>query len=69
MWDVLKEISLGSDIIQENKLSIACNKFEEFKIKSRETIAQMKNRFTEVLIEIDMIDKNKYSQQEKNLKV
>ena len=53
----------------ENKLSVACSKFEEFKMQPMETIDQLKNRFTMITLEIAALKKDKYTQRELNLKV
>lgn len=54
--------------MRENKLSMACNKFDEFKMFSEESVEAMMIRFTKIL-EVVAIYKNKFKQQEKNLKV
>lgn len=53
----------------ENKLSIACSKFDNFKILPRETIEKMKNQFIEITLEIASVKPKKYTQHELNLKV
>lgn len=69
MWDTLKAFILGSKEMKKNKLYIACNKFDDFKMLPRETIEGMKICFTKIFLEIDAIKLNKYTQHEKNLKV
>ncbi|KAK4484277.1 hypothetical protein RD792_011505 [Penstemon davidsonii] len=49
MWDKVRDMSEGNDAIKEHNLSIALEKFENFKMKSGETIDQMDSRFTKVL--------------------
>lgn len=55
--------------MRENKLSNACNKLDDFKMKHKETIEQMKNHFIEILLEINAIRPDKYTQSELNRKV
>lgn len=38
MWDTLKTVSQGSEEMMENKLSMACNKLDDFKMLHGETI-------------------------------
>lgn len=69
MWDTLKAPSLESEEMMENKFSMVCNKFDEFKMQPGETIDHMKTWFLEITIEISTLKKYKYTQREMNLKV
>lgn len=69
MWDTLKSLSIGSEESQENKLSMACNNFNEFKMLPGETVEQMRDRFMKITLEIAAIKKDKFTQRELNLKV
>lgn len=53
----------------ENKLSFACNKFDDFKTQAGQSIEKMKNDFFEIILEIAAIKNDKYTQRELNLKV
>lgn len=69
MWDTLKAISQGTEEMLENKLSMACNKLNDFKMLQGETIEHMKNRFIDITLEITAIKADKYNQCELNQKV
>lgn len=69
MWDTLKATSQGSEEMLENKLSIACNKLDNFKMLHKESIEQMKNMYIEITLEINAIKPDKYKQRELNQKV
>ncbi|KAL8473337.1 hypothetical protein ACS0TY_030241 [Phlomoides rotata] len=58
----------GTDQIKENKLMIAVQKFENFKMKPGETLEKFDSRFIEILNEMESLGKD-YSQREKNLKI
>ncbi|KAK4482055.1 hypothetical protein RD792_011599 [Penstemon davidsonii] len=49
MWDKVCELSEGNDAIKEHQLSVALEEFENFKMKSGETIDQMDTRFAKTL--------------------
>ncbi|KAL8456771.1 hypothetical protein ACS0TY_034860 [Phlomoides rotata] len=68
IWEKLEMMCEGTDQIKENKLMIAVQKFENFKMKPGETLEKFDSRFTEILNEMESLDKH-YSQREKNLKV
>ncbi|XP_031124300.1 uncharacterized protein LOC116027010 [Ipomoea triloba] len=52
VWEVLIKIGEGDEQEKENKLTIALKKFEDFKMQSGETIADMEARFIKILGEI-----------------
>lgn len=58
----------GTDQIKKNKLTIAMQKFQNFKIKSNEILDQLDARFTNIINELSFLGK-KYSQREMSLKV
>ncbi|KAL8536698.1 hypothetical protein ACS0TY_012042 [Phlomoides rotata] len=68
IWEKLEMMCEGTDQIKENKLMIAVQKFENFKMKPGETLEKFDSRFTKILNEMESLDKH-YSQREKNLKV
>lgn len=45
MWDTVKSLSEVSEEIKESKLSIACNKFDDFTMLHSETIEMIKKSF------------------------
>ncbi|KAL6586411.1 hypothetical protein OROMI_001399 [Orobanche minor] len=58
----------GTELIKENKLTIATQKFDNFKMKSGESIDQVDARFTEIMNEINSLGKT-YGNREMALKV
>ncbi|XP_057770967.1 uncharacterized protein LOC130990756 [Salvia miltiorrhiza] len=51
MWDTLEGMCIGSEEINENKLSIACQKFDSFLMLKNESIDEMELRFNHILNE------------------
>ncbi|KAK4477912.1 hypothetical protein RD792_017177, partial [Penstemon davidsonii] len=68
MWNKVCELSEGNDAIKEHKLSAALEEFENFKMKSGETIDQMDTRFTRTLNEVLRLGKE-FSKKEITMKV
>ncbi|KAK4483979.1 hypothetical protein RD792_011191 [Penstemon davidsonii] len=68
MWDKVCELREGNDAIKEHQLSVTLEKFENFKMKSGETIEQMDTRFTKILNEVLRLSK-KFSDKEITMKV
>lgn len=68
MWDALKAISQGLEEMIENKLAMACNKLDDFKMLHEESIEQMINWFVEITLEIASINADKYTLRELNQK-
>ncbi|KAL8528794.1 hypothetical protein ACS0TY_006308 [Phlomoides rotata] len=68
IWEKLEMICEGTDQIKENKLMIDVQKFENFKMKSGESLEKFDLRYTEILNEMESLGKD-YSLKEKNLKV
>ncbi|XP_057788401.1 uncharacterized protein LOC131005421 [Salvia miltiorrhiza] len=69
MWDILERLCIGSEEIKENKLSIACQKFDSFLMIKNESVEEMKYRFNQILNEVQSISKDKYTQREINLMI
>ena len=57
IWDKLATICEGSTKIKENKLSIAMQRFENFKMMPNETLDQLDARFTSLITELASLDK------------
>ncbi|GAB2280388.1 ATP-dependent Clp protease ATP-binding subunit ClpA cd4b, chloroplastic [Dionaea muscipula] len=55
--DKLILICEGTEDIKENKLSVAIQKFEEFKMKSGESVDKMESKFTAIHNELTMLNK------------
>ena len=68
IWDKLTMICEGTDQIRENKLNLAVQKFENFKMKDGETIDEMDARFTNIINELSTLGKD-YSTGEIALKI
>lgn len=68
IWDKLAELCEGSDAIKANKLTVAIQKFETFKMKESESIDQIDCRFTVILDKLTILGKT-YTQQEICLKI
>ncbi|KAL6585833.1 hypothetical protein OROMI_002477 [Orobanche minor] len=68
IWDTLALMCEGTELIKENKLTIATQKFDNFKMKSGESIDQVDARFTEIMNEINSLGKT-YGNREMALKV
>ncbi|KAL6494193.1 hypothetical protein OROGR_030993 [Orobanche gracilis] len=68
IWDTLALMCEGTKLIKENKLSIATPKFDNFKMKSGESIDQVDARFIESVNEINSLGKS-YGNMEMALKV
>ncbi|XP_057778091.1 uncharacterized protein LOC130996840 [Salvia miltiorrhiza] len=69
MWDILERMCVGSEEIKENKLSIACQKFDSFLMLKNESVKEMELRFNQILNKVQSISKDKYTQREINLKI
>ncbi|XP_057770892.1 uncharacterized protein LOC130990684 [Salvia miltiorrhiza] len=69
MWETLKRVCVGSEEILENKLSIACQKFDSFKMLKNESVDEMEYKFNQLLNKIQSMSKDKYNQRDINLKV
>ncbi|KAK4493471.1 hypothetical protein RD792_006033 [Penstemon davidsonii] len=68
MWDKVRDMSEGNEAIKEHNLSVAMEKFENFKMKPGETIEQMSSRFTKVLNNVLKLGKT-FTDKEITLKV
>ncbi|KAL6552551.1 hypothetical protein OROHE_007915 [Orobanche hederae] len=68
IWDTLAIMCEGTELIKENKLTIATQKFDNFKMKTGETVDQVDARFTEIINEINSLGKT-YGNREMGLKV
>ncbi|KAL6534145.1 hypothetical protein OROHE_013070 [Orobanche hederae] len=68
IWDTLAVMCEGTELIKENKLTIATQKFDNFKMKTGESIDQVDARFTEIVNEINSLGKT-YGNREMALKV
>ncbi|KAL6563479.1 hypothetical protein OROGR_002438 [Orobanche gracilis] len=68
IWDTSAIMCEGTELIKENKLSIATQKFDNFKMKTGESIDQVDTRFTEIVNEINYLGKT-YGNREMALKV
>ncbi|XP_057803501.1 uncharacterized protein LOC131018811 [Salvia miltiorrhiza] len=69
MWNALERMCARSEEIKQNKLSIACQKFDNFQMLKNELIEEMEFRFHQILNEVQAISRNKYTQHEINLKI
>ncbi|XP_031127580.1 uncharacterized protein LOC116029672 [Ipomoea triloba] len=69
IWDVLMLIGDAEEQENENKLTIAMKKFEDFKLNPKESKTDMEARFIKLLMEINDLDEKKLSQKEINLKI
>ncbi|XP_057779691.1 uncharacterized protein LOC130998277 [Salvia miltiorrhiza] len=61
--------NLAKKEIKENKLSIACQKFDIFLMLKNELVEEMEYKFNQILNEVQSISKDKYTQREINLKI
>jgi hypothetical protein len=68
IWDSLAIMCEGTDQIKENKLTLAMQKFESFKMKAGETVDKLDGRFTEIINELTSLGKE-YSNREMALKI
>ncbi|GAB2292592.1 hypothetical protein Dimus_038213 [Dionaea muscipula] len=68
IWDKLILICQGTEAIKDNKLTVAIQKFESFKMKHGEYIEEMDSRFTAIIDELTMLNKT-YSNKEMCLKI
>ncbi|KAL6560481.1 hypothetical protein OROGR_004040 [Orobanche gracilis] len=68
IWDTLALMCEGAELIKENKLSIATQKFDNFKMNAGESIDQVDSRFTEIVNEMNSLGKS-YGNREMILKV
>ncbi|KAL6553645.1 hypothetical protein OROGR_007487 [Orobanche gracilis] len=68
IWDTLALMCEDTELIKKNKLSIATQKFDNFKMKTGESIDQVDARFTEIVNEINSLGKA-YGNREMALKV
>ena len=48
IWQILQVTHEGTNTVKESKISILIHRFELFKIKENETIAEMVTRFTDI---------------------
>ncbi|KAL6526730.1 hypothetical protein OROGR_015820 [Orobanche gracilis] len=55
IWDTLALMCEGTELIKENKLSVATQKFDNFKMKAGESIDQIIQDFTEIVNEINSL--------------
>ena len=68
IWEKLAMICEGTEQIKENKLTLAAQKFENFKMKPGETLDQLDGRFTDIVNELTALGKE-YTPREMALKV
>ncbi|KAL6521415.1 hypothetical protein OROGR_017984 [Orobanche gracilis] len=68
IWDTLALMCEGTELIRENKLSVATQKFDNFRMKAGESIDQIDSRFTKIVNEINSLGKT-YDNREMALKV
>ncbi|KZV26016.1 hypothetical protein F511_03889, partial [Dorcoceras hygrometricum] len=67
IWEKLIHIYKGNEETKEDKLLAALQKFESIKMKSGETMTKFDERFSFVVIELTILDKE-YSNRELELK-
>ncbi|XP_073122726.1 uncharacterized protein [Henckelia pumila] len=68
IWEKLSQLCEGNDQTKENKLMVAIQKFENIKMKLRETMNEFDERFSSIMIELNALGKG-YSNRELALKV
>ncbi|XP_073309953.1 uncharacterized protein [Primulina huaijiensis] len=68
IWEKLTQLCKGNDQTKENKLTVAIQKFDNAKMKPGETIVELDERFSSIIIELTSLGK-KYSNREIALKV
>ncbi|XP_073061952.1 uncharacterized protein [Primulina eburnea] len=68
IWENLTQLCEGNDQTKENKLTVVIQKFDNAKMKPRETIAKFDERFSGIIIELISLGKD-YSNREIAVKV
>ncbi|XP_073057160.1 uncharacterized protein [Primulina eburnea] len=57
IWEKLTQLCDGNDQTKENKLKVAIQKFDNAKMKLRETLAEFDERFSGIIIELISLGK------------
>ncbi|XP_075515575.1 uncharacterized protein LOC142550222 [Primulina tabacum] len=57
IWEKLIQICEGNEQTKENKLSVAIQKFENIKMKARETLSEFDERFSSLVNELAALGK------------
>ena len=65
IWQILQVTHEGTNKVKESKISILVHRFELFKMKENETIAEMVTRFTDITNSLIVLGKE-YTQVNKN---
>lgn len=68
IWEKLIQICEGNDQTKENKLSVAVQKFENFKMKAGENLTEFDERFTGIINELSILGRE-YSNRDIAMKV
>ncbi|XP_073119068.1 uncharacterized protein [Henckelia pumila] len=68
IWEKLTQLCEENDKTKENKLMVAIQKFDNIKMKPRDTMNEFDERFRSIMIELNALGKS-YSNREVALKV
>ena len=68
IWQILQVTHEGTKKVKKSKISVLVHRFELFKMKENETIAEMVTRFTDITNSLSSFE-NEYTQVEKVRKV
>ena len=68
IWDLLADLCQESETIKENKLQLAVDRYESFKMQAEESISSLETRFLGIISEMNNLGRS-YPNSEMNSKV